>query len=810
MTRAQIIVHAATVAFLAVLGFATGRHAFGAAPAQSFYQSEFGPAVMVAVGRGFVHPTPAPGGALEAFLAQRTSSLAAADVDVVSTRRLDQFQSAHRYLITVVGWWWRVTEISWAQVAGVAGLAYALMVVAMFALLRLLVPIMPAAVGAIWLAASPLPLAYAAHVRDFCKGAFVLAVIPFVIALTLRPMTLRALAATAAAAGAVVGIGLGFKMDVIVMAPITVACVLLFRGSRPWAALQEKAVIVGAMMLGIAVTAAPIMASLSSGGSNSVHVVLLGYSDWFDMRLGIQRGPYSFAPFYSDTYMMNVIQARAWDVSATLPTMPSPEYDAAALELWRQWLRHFPADVYTRLLAAVNGILNLAFNASPPVIIETWSTQWLTPMFDWLHRWTGWGAAVGVAAVFATSRDGARPALFAATLLILLAGYPSVQFDLRHYFHLQAVPIALLVLLTCAAASALFRLRGYRPGATPGMPLVRRVVMVGAIVVGLLLPAAGLRAYQAVHQKNLVGGMVSSDREAVNVEFVPEASGRFLARWDTLAEPAGKFGLRRAYYVAEFTTEEPQGLMAIGLRYSAPQEPKCTVTRRLQTSRGTTRFMFPVYTRDGGASFDGIELGAEMRRRFAGLYRLPNGPERLPLDWRLAPNWQQRRLFERLVSEDWLSPDDVGMAIVNADGRCGADINLIDAVMSSDLSPDRLAIAGLHSKDVRVEPGGIILDGTANDEPAALVEFEPRQMNAGDLLVARLWLDRGSVMLALTREGAWVRNALAVSPGASIVVLRAPEPGAYGVLVSSGDPGLRPALAFTIDRLGILPASTAP
>lgn len=810
MKRAPIIAHASVVALLAVLGFASGRHAFGAVPLQPFYQNEFGPAVMVALGRGFVQPTPAPGGALEAFLAPRTSSLAEAEVDAVATARLNQFQFAHRYLLTAVGLWWRVTEISWAQVAGVAGLAYALMVVAMFALLRLLVPMVPSAVGAIWLAASPLPLAYAAHVRDFSKGAFVLAVIPFVIALTLRPMTLRALAATAAAAGAVVGIGLGFKMDVVVMAPITLACVLLFRGSRPWTALHEKAVIFAAMAAGVVVTAAPILAPLSSGGSNSVHVVLLGYSDWFDTRLGIQRGPYSFTPFYSDTYMMNVIQARAWDVGASSPGVPSPEYDAAALELWRQWLRHFPADIYTRLLAAVDGILNLAFNASPPAIIESWRpAAWLTPVNDWLYRWTGWGAAVGAAAVFVASRQGARPALFAATVLVLLAGYPSLQFDLRHYFHLQAIPIALLVVLACAAVSFVFRRRRREP-VPPHMPIVRRFALVAAVVLGIALPAAVLRSYQGAHLRHLVGEMVGFEREAIEVEFVPEASGRFLARWNAPGEPAGNVGFRRAYYIAEFKTDEPQQLMAIGLRYTAPNEQSCTVTRRLQSGAGVTRFMFPAYARDGAGSLDGIEVGAEMRRRFTGLYRLSNRPQVLPVEWRLASNWQERRLFERLVKEERLSADDVGATVVNADQRCGADINLIDAVMSGNLAPDRLEVGTLHSGDVRVEAGGITLDGRANDEPALLVDFAPRVMSTGDQLVARLWLQHGNVMMALVRDGQWVRNVLAVTPGASVLVLQVPEPGEYGIQLLSGNPGMRATLAFTIDRLGIVPAPATP
>jgi hypothetical protein len=83
-------------------------------------------------------------------------------------------------------------------------------------------------------------------------------------------------------------------------------------------------------------------------------------------------------------------------------------------------------------------------------------------------------------------------------------------------------------------------------------------------------------------------------------------------------------------------------------------------------------------------------------------------------------------------------------------------------------------------------------------------------MAAGDRLVARLWLQRGNVMMALVRDGQWVRNVLAVTPGASVLVLPVPEPGEYGIQLLSGDPGMRSTLAFTIDRLGIVPAPATP
>jgi hypothetical protein len=59
-----------------------------------FYQEEFGPAVMVAVGRGFVAPVPARGSPLDDFLNGRRVSLRAEEVAGVPIRAPNLFQHA--------------------------------------------------------------------------------------------------------------------------------------------------------------------------------------------------------------------------------------------------------------------------------------------------------------------------------------------------------------------------------------------------------------------------------------------------------------------------------------------------------------------------------------------------------------------------------------------------------------------------------------------------------------------------------------------------------------------------------------------
>ena len=789
-----------------VLAFLAGSNAYQQSPRQSFYQSEFGPAVMVAAGRGFVNPQPTPSGSLDLFLSRRSEAVDPSRLDIDRIVPINQLQSAHYYLMTAVGLWWRLTSIAWNQLAGVVGLLSAAAAVAVFGLARLFVPVAPAALAALWFATSPLQLGYAPHLRDYAKAPFILAAAAIAVALVIKPMSMRQALLLGAAAGAVIGLGIGFRMDVLIMAPITLACVAVFRGAAPLRSMREKAIICAVFVATLGVTAWPIVSKQSSGGSNSIHVVLLGYSDWFDPMLGIEAAPYSFSPFYSDEYLRSVLRTRAANQHGVDAPMPSAAYDAAGIELWRQWFRHFPADVYTRLLAAVDGVLNLGFVYPAQPFLDGWlPAAWSSPVFEWLSTFTGWGWALGLLLMIAAARSGVSRALFAATLIVALAGYPSLQFDARHYFHLQAIPVCAIVVLCWEATTAIARYIRDAPAQPAVLSIQRRLAVAVGVFAFVMLPVAPVRAYQSWHVQNIVRAIVHGPRQDIQVHFEQQPDGRFIGRWPNMrGDPTRLQRISHSYYVAEFSANAPRDAMTIGLRYAyAPGWVPCAHLRHLQTTSGVARFVFPVFSVDDEFSFEGIELGAEMRGRFTGLYQLPSGPAGLPVHLQLASNWQDRRLYQRLIREERLSPDDTGIAVIPSE-RCGSDIPIIDATLSPTLNAAASPIAAVHSPDVAIRGDGIRFDGSTKDEPIYLIDWKPQIMNRGDAVVARIWLDRGSLYLALAQNGAWVQYTLVTKPGVSIVTLRPPVRGEYDVQIARGAPGLRPALQFTVDRLGIV------
>jgi hypothetical protein len=805
---------AVAVIGLAVLAFAAGRSAFTAAPSQPFSQAAFGPAVMVAAGKGFVNPVPAPGGALQRFLLMQSDSIDVQAIDVIRVEDPDQFQNMHRYLIGSVGAWWRVSQVSWQRLAEVAGVLHALAVLAVFVLLRGFLPVMPAVIGAAWLACSPVQLMYAPHLRDFAKGAFILAAIPGVVVLVLSASSRRAIAAVAAATGVVIGVGIGFRTDVAIMVPIAVVSLLLFRGARPWTGLGDKLLATGVLVLAVVVSAWPVLSRLSSDGSNAGHVVLLGRAEVFDARLGVEPAPYGYLPFYSDTYLYNVLRVRHAAATGVTLTMPSPEYDAASVELWQQWLRHFPADAHTRLLAAADGVLNLAFDNPTPEAAGNWPvTVALDGVWEWLNQWRGWGWLLGLALIGAAARRGLRRALFAALMLIALAGYPSLQYDPRHYFHLQAIPIVVIVAMAWAVVEqAAARLRGRQAAGDDRSPAVSlqwsalTAVMVALAVT--VLPATTLRAYQAHHLRGTFDGFLHAERVPLDVEFVPVGTNRWLARWPGVKGVETRVpGLASAYYVAEFTADGSNAAMAIGLRYSfAPAWVPCALVRRLTTSAGVARFAFAAYSLEGDSSFDGIEMGPEMRRRLIGVHRVAVGPGGLPIEVRLAADWDRRRLSQRLVNEERVSPDDVGFALMGPADRCGSQIPFIDASLDPRWAAGSERLEGGVARIVHVSAGGLGVAGAADREAPVLATFEPVLMAAGDAVVARLWVDQGGVAIRLVRDGVLLHEVVVPRPGLSVVVIPVAELGHYAPQVASAAPGWRRALRFNLDRIGVVRA----
>jgi len=798
----RLALESAIVILLAVAGVWSGRFAalHATAPPDYHYLS---PAVSVAAGLGFQEPRPAEGSPLAEFIAGRAAAASGDDAAATAVGPPNQFHHSARYLIYIVGYWWRLAGISWAGLASVAGALHALAVIGSYALLRLLVPVPFAIIGALWMCTSTLSLALVPHVRDYSKGAFIICALPLIVMLALRELRGWRLPAVAAATGAVIGLGLGFKMDVAIMAPTAVACIVLFRGERPWLGLGQKAAASAVLAVALVVASAPVLFRLSGGGSNALHVVLLGYTEGFDISLGINASTYGFLPFYSDAYVARIVQAHSGLV--TWLHYPSPEYDRAGQQLWFDLVRHFPADVFARALAAANAVMNLCFtNRDPSFLTEAPPAgKAFAAVYAWLNRWNGLGIVVAGLFVGVAAWRSFRSGALAVFLLLVLAGYPSLQFESRHYFHTQLVPVVAILVLAWAAVAAVTRVFRRRAGAAmappPDRPARSGVVpLLAAAATALALtvvPLWALRAYQARHLAGEFKRYLAMQAQ-LQTATVAEPAGASLVSWAQPGPaPDAPSALRTGHYLIEFQDDGSHEPINVGVRYDATT-PEHDYSRVLSIKpvTGANRVGFTALNVAGQSELAGIELGAASLRRLAGVYRVSStGPAGLPLDVRLPADWTERTLVQRLSLE---GRDAHAVpqrhVLCPPGGGCRHLLGYVDRIASERLLLNDETVGMIHSDLVKVADGTIAIAGRVADESSYLLQLREAAVGAGAAFVAEGYLAEGGIAIGLLKDRAWYKQVIVKTPGEFAVVIPIDEPGTLMPMITNAmSPGQR-------------------
>lgn len=770
-------------------------------------------AVGVATGRGFVAPRPAPGSALDRFLSSGSTTLAWADATAPAWEKPDQYIQANRFLIHTIGLVWRVTGISWDAVGQVAAALHVLLVIGAYMLARLFLPLPFALGGALWIAASSLNLRLLPHLRDYSKGAFIIAILPLVVVLALRARSRVAVTGVSAAVGVLTGFGLGFKMDVAIMLPLAVVSIVGFRGRRPWTGLGEKALALAALGAGFAIAAGSMLASMSSGGSNAAHVILLGWARVFDVDLGIPRTLYSVLPFYSDSYVAMVTQAFHQPDAAVPLRFTSAEYDQAGLSLWFHLARTFPADIVVRVIAAVNQTLNLAFLYGDYSYLDRPlpGASAMTVVSGWLHQWKGWGAGLGLSFIAAVLTSNIRTGVLAAWLTVALGGYSFLQFGDRHYFHAQVIPVFMLASMSRVTISAGARL-ARRGNPLAGVPLCPVLVVAAVMLLILVAPLTVLRAWQS---RALAGELERFERHGLTrmpIEVSPDGRGNWRVRWPTPALLEGQVpaAMPTAYYLAEFTVDDPAGLILAGADYDATMADRdFSRVLTLTPARGINLIGFAVTSVPGQSVFAGLEIGDEARRRLSALYLVPTGPASLPIDIGLPADWRAYPLYQRLQEEPGAGLP--GPAVVCAgDASCGSVLSSLETVERGDFRAGEHLVAALLSPIATVSTEGIVIDGHADGASSYLAQLKDWTTTGAGVFVVRGRLRQGGVAIGLLKDERWYKQVIVNEPGDFLVAVPVDQPGTYQPLLTNA---LRPGQRLNqvvIRKVALLPAAVAP
>lgn len=772
------------------------------------------PAIGVATGRGLVDPAPAANSPLEAFLSGRATAVSWADTSAPEWREAEPAARSTRYLITLVGWSWRWFGISLTSLGYAAAALHVLAVMGAYLLFRLVVPWPFATAGALWMATTTLSLKLIPHVRDYSKGAFIVAALPLVVALALRARSRVALVSVAAATGALAGIGVGFKMDAAIAIPLAATSVVLFRGRRPWHDLADKAFALAALSIGFVLAVSPILWNVSSGGSNAFHVILLGWAERFGDGLGLTRTAYSILPFYSDDYLAMTIQAMAGPPSGEWLRFPSPEYDAAGLAVWFDLARTFPADVLTRVLAAANTALNLAFlNPDPAFVTQPLpGAAALTATYTWLHRFNGWGAWLGLGFIAAAAVHSVRWGLLAAWLMLAVGGYAFLQFSDRHYFHTQVIAVAAVLGL----AWSLICLPGWlkrtdtaaiRAGALRGLAVPL------AVVLGLAALTASLRAYQGYDLQREFTRVQRTQLSRMPVEFAPTSGGSWLAQWPEPASVAARRddALHAAYYLVEFFADEVTGPIVVGVAYES-RSPARNYSRTitLNPAAGVNVLGFAAFSEAGQTAFRGIELGPAARRQFVGVHHVPAGPAGVTADLHLPADWRTMAMYQRFRFERPAGRPPGPLVTCAGPPGCHGQLGYFDALRLSPYVPTAATVSFVHSPIVRPSPTGISIDGIAENESSYLVQFHDWTTSLPGALVIRGRLVEGGVAIGLLKDRRWYQQVVVTEPGEFLVSIPVDEPGTYQPLVTNAMPPGQRRNRLTLDQVATIGAGEIP
>jgi hypothetical protein len=619
-----------------------------------FYQETFGPAVMQACGRGFINPAPEQIPALDAFLAEKTDSFDCRAVPHdVAAIALTPMQDVSRYLLAASAMSFRMAGVRWQALDWLSAALYAATAAAFYLGLRLVTGPAVSAALAVLAIVSPLQLGNLPHIRDYSKAPFFV-VSAAALVWIMTPRRAWSIYAVAVVIGLLMGIGVGFRTDVMLYLPPFVAGLLVCTpeaSTSPWRVRAAAcALCVGACV----VIAWPILRVYSSG-QGLWHMALLGLAPPFDHELGIRPALYGLGDRYLDQYV-NAATSHYWmRVHHEPMSGASPMYAAASSEYYRRLFTTFPADFVTRAWAAVARSVDVAVDRDRVRAVPFGITAgWLSTVY-WTRWWVlSWlqGAALPVAAALAIGLWARRrtAAVFFAGFIALSAGITSLQFQQRHYFHLEIVAYWIF-----AAAMGWLGTRPWKTAGIGRFPVWPSLLFALSLSAAIVLPVVALRSYQGRAVSAVLSGYESAPRLRVQaVEH--ESEGVAYLRMPALDPAEGAASTEMI--VTGIRAGACRDGIDLTFRYAGEPGAKRDFTHSLHVDMGAfpgeaVSVLSPAYfttlPTDGRVNFLGLELPERQRpciesiSRFADADAFP-----LLLTTVLPARWRNQPLYERL------------------------------------------------------------------------------------------------------------------------------------------------------------------
>lgn len=437
-----------------------------------FYQTFTPELVYSACGYGFGHPdiVPAP---LLAFLFRETVTFNCSDLDPhANLNAPGLFSLSQFYFSLATALLWRISSVSYQNLWPLVGVLTGLYAAGCFVLLRQFFSRLLATIGAGLLTTSPVTLPIVVLFRDYSKAAFFIWAIAFML-LALQSRQFAALIGWTAASALAIGIGAGFRADIIILLPVGVLTLVIVFNRK----LFLRRLMAAAVMVAVTVAAAfPILSNGKGGTYGSL--IMQGMSEPFRLYLKMDPAPYSFGARYSDELVLSSVAADArndhpdWDMNEGKPVYGVSQATILSGANWQRFFPLFVGDFATQAFKSAGFIVGFpilaADNAAPdpgyPVMQGPPISIWMAPVYSLIAQlWSPWLGLAGLYMFFWTIWSRSRQDAIALGFLFgCLATYPVAQFSIRHVFHLEFIWIcALLAILNFPAVFGVIKRSGW-------------------------------------------------------------------------------------------------------------------------------------------------------------------------------------------------------------------------------------------------------------------------------------------------------------------------------------------------------------
>lgn len=454
---------------------------------------------------------------LSAFLNEKTDQFSCLDIPPHPALRTTG-ANAWRWLLSSAALVWWIFGVSWQALDILVAFLYSISICFIYGIFRLGMGNLLSIPATVLLAASPWHLSILPFLRDYGKAPFMLGSIFILGLLVSRPLSNEFLLLYAVVLGGLLGIGYGFRPDVMIVAPFATVVLLFLLPGQIKKTFLRNLLVFGIFSLTFLLFASPIILAISETGGCHYHFALIGLSLAKTQNLPmIPSLLYDFV-LGSDAAVANYVVSHGGRVLDIPVGFCTKNYDLASKDLYLEIFRTFPADFVLRAYSSIRQVLETPFNTAVyPPGVPTWYVPLANRIvsFQLFFKNASYLAIPVVLFLFVRNF---KIGIFSLFLILLFCGYPAIQFDPRHYFYLEFVSWWLLLAFVGYVIGSLARWPSFTALITKktAFALTRKAALYATgIVVMLSMPLILSRIYQSAKVEKLIDAYQSADRLSV-------------------------------------------------------------------------------------------------------------------------------------------------------------------------------------------------------------------------------------------------------------------------------------------------------